>query len=241
VRRMQGLLADGVAAAEAAALVSATPAAEERPPSALPAAVDELTEALEGFDEARAHAVIDRLLAATTVDALLTQVFLPYLHELGERWERGETSIAQEHFASGVVRGRLLGLARGWGRGLGPLALLACVPGERHELGLIAFGLALRGRGWRIVYLGADTPLETVERTARTLAPSLIVVTATTPDRLQPLNAQLRELAAQHLLALGGSGVSADRATEVNALALTENPVEAVERVTELVRARDER
>jgi MerR family transcriptional regulator, light-induced transcriptional regulator len=240
VRRMQGLLADGVAAAEAAALVSAAPA-EERPPSALPAAVEELTEALEGFDEARAHAVIDRLLAATTVDALLTQVFLPYLHELGERWERGETSIAQEHFASGVVRGRLLGLARGWGRGLGPLALLACVPGERHELGLIAFGLALRGRGWRIVYLGADTPLETIERTVGTLAPSLVVLTATTPDRLQPLNAQLRELAAKHLLALGGSGVSAERATEVNALALTENPVEAAERVTELVRARNER
>ena len=42
--------------------------------------------------------------------------------------------------------------------GSGPLAVLACLPGEQHDLGLIAFGLALRARGWRIVYLGADTP-----------------------------------------------------------------------------------
>ncbi|HEY4997001.1 MAG TPA: hypothetical protein VII03_03330, partial [Solirubrobacteraceae bacterium] len=43
-------------------------------------------------------------------------------------WVRGEASIAQEHFASAVLRGRLLGLARGWGGGTGPLGLLACLP-----------------------------------------------------------------------------------------------------------------
>ena len=53
-------------------------------------------------------------------------------------------SIAQEHFASSLLRGRLLGLARGWGSGGSPLALLACVPGDQHDLGLICFGLALR-------------------------------------------------------------------------------------------------
>ena len=87
------------------------------------------------------------------------------------RWERGEASIAQEHFASSVLRGRLLGLARGWGLGFGPVALLACLPGEQHDLGLIAFGLALRARGWRIVYLGSDTPIETIEETSRPARP----------------------------------------------------------------------
>ena len=37
---------------------------------------------------------------------------LPYLHELGERWASGEASVGQEHFASQLIRGRLLGLAR---------------------------------------------------------------------------------------------------------------------------------
>ena len=53
--------------------------------------------------------------------------------------------------------------------GMGPVAVLACLPGEQHDLGLIAFGLALRSRGWRIVYLGADTPIETVEEVSRQL------------------------------------------------------------------------
>jgi hypothetical protein len=30
------------------------------------------------------------------------------------------------------------------GLGVGPAAVLACLPGEQHDLGLIAFGLALR-------------------------------------------------------------------------------------------------
>ena len=52
-------------------------------------------------------------------------MILPYLRDLGERWERGEASVVQEHFASNLLRGRLLALARGWERGAGPAALLA--------------------------------------------------------------------------------------------------------------------
>jgi hypothetical protein len=54
---------------------------------------------------------------------VLAEVVLPYLHELGEAWGRGEATVAQEHFASALLRGRLLGLARGWGGGSGPHAL----------------------------------------------------------------------------------------------------------------------
>ena len=148
-----------------------------------------------------------------TVDTLLSDVVLPYLHELGERWTRGDASVAQEHFASSVLRGRLLGLARGWGQGLGPAAVLACLPGEQHDLGLITFGLALRARGWRIVYLGPDTPIETVEEVSRRLDPSLVVLVAVSSDRVQPVLEQLRALAGRHRLALGG-GAAANGALE---------------------------
>ena len=67
------------------------------------------------------------LLAASTARHAPRDVIVPYLHDLGERWERGEASVAQEHFASALLRGRLLGLGRGWGQGLGP-AVLACLP-----------------------------------------------------------------------------------------------------------------
>ena len=157
VQAMQQHLADGYAAAEAAALATQTTRRGGNE-IATPTARDELAAALASFDDGRVHAVFDALLARLSVDALLRDVIVPYLHELGERWERGDVSIAQEHFASTLLRGRLLGLARGWGRGIGPVAVLACAPGEQHDLGLLAFGIALRARGWRIIYLGTDTP-----------------------------------------------------------------------------------
>jgi MerR family transcriptional regulator, light-induced transcriptional regulator len=234
VRMMRQHLASGLAAAEAAALLSrAAPGEAARVPGASPdEARAELAEALDNFDEPRAQSLLDTQLAALSVDAVLTDVLLPYLSELGERWERGEASVAQEHFASSVLRGRLLGLGRGWGLGLGPLALLACLPGEQHELGLIAFGLAIRARGWRIGYLGSDTPVETVERAARALSTQLIVLSAVTPERVRAAAAELRPVAASHRLALGGRGAAEELADGVGALALTGDPVVEAERVT---------
>jgi MerR family transcriptional regulator, light-induced transcriptional regulator len=182
--------------------------------------------ALEAFDEPRAQGVFDELLSVTTVDALVAEVVMPYLHDLGERWERGELSVAQEHFASNVLRGRLLGLARGWGRGAGPRALLACPEGERHDLGLIAFGLALRERGWRIDYLGPDTPVESIEEAARRTGPSVVVLSSV---RSEPLE-HIANLATRHRVAIAGAG--ATMASVHGVERLTDDPVTEAERLT---------
>jgi DNA-binding transcriptional MerR regulator len=238
VSLMQQHLAAGMAAAEAAALALRDAADGEVARSAPgPAAMrDELAQALDAFDEPRAQAIVDRLLALTTVETLLSEVIIPYLRELGERWERGQASIAQEHFASAVLRGRLLGLARGWGLGLGPAAVLACVPGEQHDLGLIAFGLALRSRGWRIVYLGPDSPIDTVANLSDALKPRLVVLNATSRERVRPLLPKLRPLARRHRLALGGAAAEDDTLQRSDILALTGDPTAEAARVTTLLR-----
>lgn len=241
VRLMQQHLANGLAAAEAARAASGAVAGEEAPPAAAPvlapaALRDELAEALDDFDEPRAQAILDRLVGVITLEALLGDVVLPYLRELGERWARGEASIAQEHFATTVLRGRLLGLARGWGVGIGPTAVLACLPGEHHDLGLVAFGLALRARGWRIVHLGPDTPIDTVAEASRALHPALVVVSAVSDARVKPAVQQLRALAADHRLALGGAAAATGLLESEDVLALTGDPTAEAARVSELVR-----
>jgi hypothetical protein len=90
--------------------------------------------------------------------AVLRDVILPYLHDLGDRWEQGTGNIASEHFASNLLRGRLASIARGWGHGRGPRAVLACAPGEEHGLALLMFGIVLQRHGWCVQYLGASTP-----------------------------------------------------------------------------------
>jgi DNA-binding transcriptional MerR regulator len=235
VQAMQRHLARGLAAAEAAALATQPEAAAAEGAPHASDAREELAAALAGFDEAAAHAVVDSLLARMSLDAVLRDVVVPYLHDLGERWERGEVSIAQEHFASSVLRGRLLGLARGWGRGLGPRVVLACAPGEQHDLGLIAFGLALRARGWRIVYLGADAPLASVADAARVCDPEYVVVSAVGRRAFGRHRVELEHLAAEHRLCLGGAGAAG--ANVENVEALTAGPVEEAERLTQLARS----
>jgi len=236
VALMQQHLAEGMAAAEAAALAVRDRVDEEAARTALrPAAIrDELATALDAFDEPRAQAILDRLLALATVETLLAEVVVPYLQELGERWRRGEASVAQEHFASGVLRGRLLGLARGWGLGRGPVAVLACLPGEQHDLGLIAFGLALRSQGWRIIYLGPDSPIDTVADACRQLEPSLVVLNAVSRERVRPVLPQLRALTRRHKLALGGAAAE-DTLEKDGILALTGDPAAEAARITTLI------
>jgi MerR family transcriptional regulator, light-induced transcriptional regulator len=235
VRLMRQLIDNGLAAAEAAAVASRI--SLETPPAvtalAPGSARAQLAQALDRFDEPAAQAIIDQVLAAATIDTFLTDVVLPYLRELGDRWERAEVSIAQEHFASSVLRGRLLGLGRGWGLGVGPGAVLACLPGEQHDLGLIAFGLALGARGWRITFLGSDTPIETVREASRDVDPSLVVLSGVTSERVRPLVDVLRALARDYKLALGGPAAR----DGIDLLALAGDPVSEAERVTALVRA----
>ena len=230
---MRAHLERGLSAAEAARVTLE----EDRAPgdrAAMPALdrhAAELRDALDALDEGAAQAALDRLLSGFSTDTVLREVVLSYLRELGDRWERGEASVAQEHFASQILRGRLLGLARGWDRGTGPRALLACMPGELHDLPLITFGLALRDHGWRITFLGPDVPLDTLADTAGTLQPRAVVLSATTPARYEDGRGPLRRLARAAPVWIAGAGAGPDLAADAGARLLDVDPLEAAERV----------
>jgi len=241
VRRMQAHLAHGLSAAEAAQAVleedSGTQADHGRaagPRRAAPAAGElagDLRQALDAFDEPAAQAVLDRLMSNLSLTAVLRDVVLPYLTQLGERWESGTASVAQEHFASNLIRGRLSGLARGWGNGHGPRAVLACPPGELHDLALMVFGIVLNRNGWRIDYLGMNTPVEELTRTVEVRRPDLVALSATLPDKLEPHAAQLTALAQRAPLVLAGAGATPQIAGAVRARLLTGDPVTEAENI----------
>jgi DNA-binding transcriptional MerR regulator len=241
VRQMQAQLAQGLSAAEAARSVLAEDSRSQAdhgrvagPRRASPAASElsaDLRQALDAFDEPAAQAVLDRLMSDLSVTAVLRDVVLPYLTELGERWESGTVSVAQEHFASNLIRGRLAGLARGWGSGHGPLAVLACPAGELHDLALMIFGVVLNRTGWRIDYLGMNTPVEELARTADARHPDLVVLAAILPDTLEPHAAQLTALARRAPLVLAGAGTTPRIARTVGARLLAGDPVTEAENI----------
>lgn len=230
IRAMRGLLEDGLSAAQAAQLALAH--AESASAAQLPAdGADAFLAALLDFDDSAANAAFDRLLADFSVETVLRDAVLPTLRELGERWERGETTVAQEHFASSLVRGRLLGLARGWDKGVGPRVLLAAPSQEHHDLAMIVFGLALRQHGWRVTFLGTDTPVSTLAEAAAALEPELVVVAAAIPDRLVDIADELTRLARERSVAIAGRGATPELAIRTGTHLLREDPFEASARL----------
>jgi DNA-binding transcriptional MerR regulator len=177
VRRTAALIAEGLSAAEAARLAATESAVEQE--SERPLVEDlatQLQQALDAFDAAAAQGALDRLFAAVSVEFALAEVLIPYLHELGARWAAGVVTVAQEHFASNIIRARLVGLAQDWGAGGSPTSVAACLPGEAHDLGLVMLGLLMARRGWQVTFLGADTPFDSLESTVRSLRPSVVTL-----------------------------------------------------------------
>lgn len=228
VERMLVHLERGASAAEAARLAWERPVVAE-PPTGGPVRLDQevrrLRERLEAFDDAGAHAVLDELIATFALETVLRDVILPYLVELGERWRSGEVTVGQEHFASNLLRARLLSLAQGWGQGAGPRVVLAAPPGEQHDLGLIVCGLVLSRQGLRVVFLGADSPIETLITTVRTVRPALVLLSTVNPASLDAVRDALRELSAQVPLYMGAGGASRQLADGLGATYVDGDPV----------------
>lgn len=198
------------------------------PSPTLAAAIDALADATDVYDDHRAHALIDRLLADFSVGTVFGHVLLPFLRREGDRWHRGDITVAQEHYASQLIRGRLGGLARGWAEGRGPLVVVACPSGELHDIASMMFGIVLHHGGWRVLFLGADTPVQSIFPSVSP-PPDLVMLAATTPARFRSCRADIERLAALVPVALAGPGASGRLARSVGALHVNDDPIRAAE------------
>lgn len=228
VEQMKRALAEGLSAAEAARRVLEPVRPEE---AGLEHARARLLAAAHAYDESAIHSILDEALAGFALETVLRELVLPVLRGIGDEWERGELDVGEEHFATTVIRGRLLALSRLWSRGGSPLVVLACAPGELHDIGLIAFGLLLRSHGWRIFFLGADTPVDSVAKAATAFQPRLVVVSSMDGGLLEGVGSALRRLARSTPLVLSGGGASEELCARLGVDRLDGDLVAAAEAV----------
>jgi methanogenic corrinoid protein MtbC1 len=225
-RRMVALIGDGWSAARAARTIARETAVTASDVDA--ATLSGLLEdALMDFDAERAHALLDRLFAAHPRGAVLEEGVLPVLRAIGDGWERGKISVAQEHFATELLVGRLRALTRGWEEGAGPRAVLACPSAERHDTGLLCCGLVLRDHGWRVTYLGADTPATALADAVERTRPDALVIGVLQPEPLAASVEGLAALAATTRVCVGGAGAVPELVRAAGAERLEDGPVAA--------------
>ncbi len=113
------------------------------------------------FDEGALEEAYGEALAIYPVKTVTEELLTPLLKELGRRWEDGEGTVAEEHFFGCYLRSKLGARFHHRVRSEdGPRLLLACLPGDRHETGLLLFALAANDAGYQTIVLGADMPLD---------------------------------------------------------------------------------
>ena len=193
---------------------------------------------MDGFDEEAAHRALDEVLTSVSLEAAVRDVILPYLRDLGDRWADGRADVGAEHFASSIIRRRLSVQALTWGLGTGPVAVLACPPGELHDIALLSFGLVLGRAGWRVRYLGQNTPLPSLARACRVVRADLVVLAGTRPTVFLAHAAAVRQLAKSRPVAIAGAGASAEIADHLGAHFLDGDPVSASVHAAALLGAR---
>jgi len=162
IHRIVALLDKGLAISQVRHALAAPEQGATRFVDARPWAVfrERLVMAIAQFDESRLEDIYNEILALYPTGLVTRRVLLPLLVELGERWQSTEGSVAEEHFFGVYLRNKLGARFHHRNRNnTGPKLLIACLPGEQHEVGLLLFALAAHEHGYRLVLLGANMPL----------------------------------------------------------------------------------
>ncbi|MEO5952612.1 MAG: MerR family transcriptional regulator [Chloroflexia bacterium] len=173
---------------------------------------EELVQSFRDIDETRASNVLNEAIGLYPLDDVCMSIIQPALIEIGELWLDGQISVAVEHFASAFVRSRLANLFHSSPHAsTGPLVLVGCAPEEFHELGAMFLALFLRRAGYRVVFLGQNVPMDSLQGMIRAMKPDAICISATrseTAAALYDLREFLDDYAKEHgtapLLSYGG-------------------------------------
>lgn len=119
--------------------------------------------AVHDFSSERVEAIYNEATSLYPLDMVTERLIEPVLNDLGSGWQARDTGIAEEHFYASWLRNRLgARFHHAAGQANGARILCACLPGSHHEIGLMLFAISALTRNYRVLYLGANLPLESI-------------------------------------------------------------------------------
>jgi DNA-binding transcriptional MerR regulator len=177
----------------------------------------ELAAAALELDAQRLACAVKLALTSAPLRLAVDEILVDAFDRLGKL--PGENRVVAEHLLTELVTSRLHALlARTSGQRGGATAVLCCVPSERHQLGLLCVAALLQLEGWRVVYLGPETPLRGAFVSAEAVGARVVAVSATLERRARAAEVELDKLESAHpslTVVRGGSGFGSDRASDV--------------------------
>jgi DNA-binding transcriptional MerR regulator len=139
--------------------------------------INDLIAAMLNFDgplfEKTYHSVVKKL---GVFDAML-HVIYPLLNKIGFMWMVNDAIPIQEHFASNIIKRKLIAAADNL-----PLInkrkkfLLILPPNEWHDIGLLFANYIIKAKGYEATYFGQNVPYENINLAVKTIKPDYLVM-----------------------------------------------------------------
>jgi MerR family transcriptional regulator, light-induced transcriptional regulator len=132
--------------------------------------IEGLVVAMIDMDEGRFEKLLSRLILQNGFRKTVMQVIFPFLEKIGVLWQTGSINPAQEHFVTNIIRRKFIVAIDSQTLPDAPIEkifLLFLHEKELHELTLLFFNYVLRRKGFKVIYLGAQVPLDDVVQVAK--------------------------------------------------------------------------
>jgi methanogenic corrinoid protein MtbC1 len=172
--------------------------------------VEDALLAVADLDASGLEAVLDRAAVGLSAVEFVEDVVGPLLRRIGDGWHNGELTVAHEHAASAVIRRVVGDMLAASGGGEGAPAIVVTTPsGERHEFGAMMVATLAAAAGWRVVYLGPDSPADSIAAAVERHVPRLVALSVVSSFDVGKEIAALRNLIPKDVtVVLGGSAVT---------------------------------
>ena len=141
--------------------------------------------------EGRALALVNAMLAhRVDMETIYTEIFQPVLNRIGEMYVRGEADETHEHLASALTEQMMAKIAQFYTPVVrtSRRAILGCVAGNYHTVGLRMLADSLKARGWETLFLGANVPTASFLGMIASLRPDLVVASCTMAEQVSSLH-----------------------------------------------------
>jgi DNA-binding transcriptional regulator YhcF (GntR family) len=159
---------------------------------------DVLIDSLLVFDSVGAEKTMVHALADFPVEVVALQLLPAVLEQVIELHANGEMCLQAEHFASNMVRNKLMAVFNACDLPTSARKIVVgCAPGDHHEIGALLLAIVLRQRGYSVVFMGQNMPAQQFSNVLRLVNPCLICFSATTEVSVRALGELTTEITRQ--------------------------------------------
>lgn len=168
-------------------------------------------------------------------DALLNEVLLPAINQVGEYFDKGKYFLPQLIAGAEAMKNAIEVLEplllKEASDGDMPVVVIATVEGDIHDIGKNLVALMLKNYGFKVIDLGKDVPAERIIQVAKENNAQIIALSAlmtTTMQRMREVVDAAKEQKLDAKVMIGGAVITQDYADEIGADGYSKDAADAV-------------